>query len=105
MTDPILESFARHKAERRERAIARKERRQNRYEVGVAAGRPLTEAQKAALLDGVRGKQHQRVWRGLAERGLIDPSMPFMPPMPDDWPLTAEGKRVRDELKAERGAS
>jgi hypothetical protein len=25
--------------------------------------------------------------------------MPFMPPMPDDWPLTDEGKRVRDELR------
>jgi hypothetical protein len=99
VTDPFRESFERYKAERRARAIGRKERRAGIYQVGVAAGRPLTEPQALALLEGVRKPKHQRAWRGLAERGLIDPSMPFMPPMPDDWPLTDEGKRVRDELR------
>jgi hypothetical protein len=105
MSDAALDAFARFKAERRARAIARKERRQGIYQVGVAAGRPLTERQKLALVEGVRAHKHQRTWRGLAERGLIDPKQPFMPPMPDDWPLTPEGKRVRDELLAERKAS
>ncbi len=102
-SDPIADAFERHKADRRVRARGRRERRQNVYEVGKTTGRDLTEPQARALLEGVRSPRHRRVWRGLAERGLIDPKTPFMPPMPDDWPLTQEGVRVRDELRAMEG--
>jgi hypothetical protein len=98
-TDPIAEAFARHKADRRARAKGRRERRQGIYQVGARAGANLTPAQARALLEGVRSHKHRRTWRGLAERGLIDFKMPYMPPMPDDWPLTPEGVRVRDALR------